>query len=236
MTETALERLVSQTEINTVVEDAIARLLFEFKQNPQNREDGFMPVQLIANAIGEELRWVEPALERMKARVLVEQSPLVRAFRMTPEGVARDRCAHSPECLSSIDCAARDAAPSSTQVATEQPTMPKMPKKTKPPEEQRDDNFGAKLLADEEKRYAEERAARAVERELMREGARALLALAAEQTLTLRAQRFLAFAEAVAALKTLGDFPAVELIHNAALNELTVLSRELHNVRVAGAR
>lgn len=88
MTETALGRLVSQTEINTVVEDAIARLLFEFKQNPQNREDGFMPVQLIANAIGEELRWVEPALERMKARVLVEQSPLVRAFRMTPEGVA----------------------------------------------------------------------------------------------------------------------------------------------------
>ncbi len=49
-----------------------------------------MPVELIANAIGEELRWVEPALERMKARVLVEQgpSPLVRAFRMTSEGVA----------------------------------------------------------------------------------------------------------------------------------------------------
>lgn len=88
MTETALGRLVSQTEMNTVVEDAIARLLFEFKQNPQNREDGFLPVQLIANAIGEELHWVEPALDRMKARKLVEQSPIERAFRMTPGGVA----------------------------------------------------------------------------------------------------------------------------------------------------
>lgn len=89
MTETALGRLVFQTDMNTVVEDAIARLLFEFKQNPQNREDGFLPVQLIANAIGEELRWVEPALERMKARVLVEeQGPSLRTFRMTSEGVA----------------------------------------------------------------------------------------------------------------------------------------------------
>ncbi len=41
MTETALGRLVLQTDSNTVVEDAIARLLVEFKQNPQNREDGF---------------------------------------------------------------------------------------------------------------------------------------------------------------------------------------------------
>lgn len=148
----------------------------------------------------------------------------------------RDACDHSPECQTESDCKARDAEQSSTQVATEST----MPKKTKPPEEpQRDDNFAAQLAADEEKYRAEQLARdeqRKVERALMLDGARALLVLAAEQTATLRAQRFLAFAQAVAALKTLGGFPAIELIYNAGLNELTVLSRELHNARVAGAQ
>jgi hypothetical protein len=103
-----------------------------------------------------------------------------------------------------------------------------MPKKTKPPEEQRDDNFGARADAPPfpwEVDAERERAERRAQRELM-----------TEQTLTLRAQRFEAFASAGASLKTLGGFPAIELISNAALNELTVLARELHDARIAKAQ
>ena len=106
-------------------------------------------------------------------------------------------------------------------------------------EEQREDNFAAQYAEDEE-RYraaaAERAAQKATERVLMLEGASALLKLVEQQVLTLRAQRFEAFASAVASLKTLGGFPAIELISNAGLNELTVLARELHDARIAKAQ
>jgi hypothetical protein len=57
--------------------------------------------------------------------------------------------------------------------------------------------------------------------------------MVAEQRATYRAQRFAAYADAMTKLRALGAFPAVEALYNCASAELTVLSRELHNERIA---
>lgn len=60
-----------------------------------------------------------------------------------------------------------------------------------------------------------------------------LMMLADEQRQSLRADRFATFAKALADLRQLGAFPAVELLQKTALDELTVLARELHAARIA---
>lgn len=87
MTETALGRLVSPTEQDAVVEDAVLRVLFEFKLNPQNSVDGYLPEKLIADVIGQDRAWVARALELLKGRGLVEQTFAVRSFRLSANGL-----------------------------------------------------------------------------------------------------------------------------------------------------
>jgi len=108
--------------------------------------------------------------------------------------------------------------------------------KKKKSEEQRDDNFGAAVAADEA-RYVEEartrQAARDLERAMVLDVASAVLKQAAEQTSTLRAERFAHYARALVDLRQMGAFPAIEMLQKSALDELTVLSRELHDGRIA---
>lgn len=87
MTETALGRVVSQSDWSLVIEDAVLRLLFVFRRNPLNEFNAYLPEETIASSIGEEVSWVAPALERLKARGLVEQQVLTRNFRLSPNGV-----------------------------------------------------------------------------------------------------------------------------------------------------
>jgi len=111
-----------------------------------------------------------------------------------------------------------------------------MTKKTKQ-EEQREDNFGAAeeaRYAAEQKRYADaERERQTAAREMMLTVGAALLSSEAEQAATSRAERFAHYARALVDLRQMGSFPAIEQLSKAALDELTVLSRELHTTRIA---
>jgi len=92
MFETALGRLVPTNEVQTVLEDAILKLLFDYRLNPQNPKNVPMKLSNIVRAVSSEGSLVVAALDAMKE----QQPPLVeeresyqqdRTFSITGSGV-----------------------------------------------------------------------------------------------------------------------------------------------------
>jgi hypothetical protein len=92
MFETALGRLVPTNEVQTALEDAILRLLFDYRLNPQNPNNVPMKLSDIARAVSTEEPLVVAALDAL----MEEQPPLVeerekfqqdRTFNITGTGV-----------------------------------------------------------------------------------------------------------------------------------------------------
>ncbi len=92
MFETALGRLVPTSELQTVLEDAILRLLFSYRLNPQNPNNVPMKLSDIAHAVSSEQALVLAAIDSLKeeAPPLVEEGTAFqaeRSFRITGSGV-----------------------------------------------------------------------------------------------------------------------------------------------------
>ncbi len=92
MFETALGRLVPTNEVQTVLEDAILRLLFDYRMNPQNPTNVPMKLSDIVHAVSSEQALVVAALDALKEAQppQVEECPLFqqqRTFRITGTGV-----------------------------------------------------------------------------------------------------------------------------------------------------
>lgn len=92
MFETALGRLVPANERQTVLEDAILRLLFDYRMHPQNPNNVPMKLSDIVHAVSSEERLVLAALDALKedAPPLVEERDIFqqgRTFRITGSGV-----------------------------------------------------------------------------------------------------------------------------------------------------
>ncbi len=105
MFETALGRLVPAHEAQTVLEDAVLRLLFDYRMNPQNPNNVPMKLSEIVRAVSADEPLVVAALDAMKeiSPPLVEEMPLwqaERAFRITGRGVREVR--NMPQGLASI--------------------------------------------------------------------------------------------------------------------------------------
>ncbi len=105
MYETALGRLVPLNETQTVLEDAVLRLLYDYRMNPQNPQNVPMRLSSIVRAVGGEEAVVVGALDALKE----QQPPLIeeterwqqeRAFRLTGMGVRFVR--NMPQGLSSV--------------------------------------------------------------------------------------------------------------------------------------
>jgi hypothetical protein len=73
MIETALGRLVPINEVQTAIEDAILRLLFDYRSNPQNPNNEPMRVSDIEYAVSSDGALVVAALDALKA----DRPPLV---------------------------------------------------------------------------------------------------------------------------------------------------------------
>ena len=105
MYETALGRLVPVHEIQTVLEDAILRLLFEYRLNPQNPNNVPMKLSHIVHAVSSEQSRVVAALDALKEQqpALVEEREAFqqeRTFRITGSGVRFVR--NMPQGLASV--------------------------------------------------------------------------------------------------------------------------------------
>jgi hypothetical protein len=92
MFETALGRLVPTNEIQTVLEDAILKLLYDYRLNPQNPKNVPMKLSDIARAVSSEQAVVIAALEAMREQQpsLVEEREVYqreRTFSITGTGV-----------------------------------------------------------------------------------------------------------------------------------------------------
>ena len=92
MYETALGRLVPVDEVQTVLEDAILSLLFQYRQNPQNPANVPMKLSDIVYAVSSEQSPAGAALEALKQQQppLVEEREIFqqeRTFRITGSGV-----------------------------------------------------------------------------------------------------------------------------------------------------
>jgi hypothetical protein len=105
MFETALGRLVPAHEAQTVLEDAVLGLLFDYRMNAQNPNN--VPIRLsdIVRAVSADEALVVAALDAMKeaAPPFVEETPpfqAERAFRITGSGVRFVR--NMPQGLASI--------------------------------------------------------------------------------------------------------------------------------------
>jgi hypothetical protein len=92
MFETALGRLVPTNEVQTVLEDAILKLLYDYRLNPQNPKNVPMKLSDIVRAVSSEQAVVIAALDALKE----QQPPLVeergpyqqdRTFSITGSGV-----------------------------------------------------------------------------------------------------------------------------------------------------
>jgi predicted transcriptional regulator len=91
--ETALGRLVRDTEYHLVLEDSILSLLFTFGMHPQNPSNEPMSLDVIVQATNTDRNTVTAALEGLVSRApaLVEErvsQGSQRAYRLTTEGVA----------------------------------------------------------------------------------------------------------------------------------------------------
>jgi hypothetical protein len=92
MFETALGRLVPTNEVQTVLEDAILRLGFDYRVNPQNANNVPLKLSDIVRAVSADEPLVIAALDAMKesSPSLVEERDLFqgeRAFAITGTGV-----------------------------------------------------------------------------------------------------------------------------------------------------
>ncbi len=92
MFQTAIGRLVPTNELQTVLEDAILSLLFDFRMHPQNPDNVPMKLERIVHAVTSKDQLVLAALDALKEQSppLVEEYPLKdgqRAFRITGTGV-----------------------------------------------------------------------------------------------------------------------------------------------------
>jgi hypothetical protein len=92
MFETALGRLVPVHEVQTVLEDAILRLLFEYRLNPQNPNNVPMKLSDIVYAVSSAESLVVAALDALKEQkpALVEERGIFqqeRTFSISGNGV-----------------------------------------------------------------------------------------------------------------------------------------------------
>ena len=92
MFETALGRLVPTHEAQTVLEDAILRLLFDYRLNPQNPNNFPMKLSDIVRAVSADEALVVAALDALKETPppLVEERDRYqqeRTFNITGSGV-----------------------------------------------------------------------------------------------------------------------------------------------------
>lgn len=102
--ETALGRLVPDHEVQTILEDQILLLLFDYRLNPQNRNNLPMKLSNIARAVSTDQTLVVAALDALREMVppLVEEREMyqqektyritgtgVRFVRNMPQGLAR---------------------------------------------------------------------------------------------------------------------------------------------------
>ncbi len=90
--ETALGRLVPAHEAHTVLEDAVLRLLFDYRMSPQNPSNVPMKLSDISHAVSSERAYVIAALDALKENVppLVEERESFqqeRTFNITGSGV-----------------------------------------------------------------------------------------------------------------------------------------------------
>ncbi len=92
MIETALGRLVPENEAQTVLEDAVLRLLFDYRLNPQNPNNVPMKLSVIAQAVSASPALAQAALDAMGGDTppKVEECPEFQGeptFRITGAGV-----------------------------------------------------------------------------------------------------------------------------------------------------
>lgn len=91
MYETALGRLVPLNEVQTVLEDAILRLLFDYRMHPQNPDNAPMTLARVVHAVSSEPPLVIAALDALKEQnpPLVEErgTSQQRTFSITGTGV-----------------------------------------------------------------------------------------------------------------------------------------------------
>jgi hypothetical protein len=92
MFETALGRLVPINEVQTVLEDAVLRLLFDYYLNPQNPNNVAMKLSDIVRAVSDDQKLVLAALDALAKDTpgKVEEGPQFqgeRTFRITGHGV-----------------------------------------------------------------------------------------------------------------------------------------------------
>jgi hypothetical protein len=103
MYETALGRLVSVHEFQTVLEDSILRLLFDYRMHPQNPNNVPMKLEDIVHAVSSSEAEVKASLD-----ALMEQAPPLvenifknsKSFRITGTGVRFVR--NQPQGLASL--------------------------------------------------------------------------------------------------------------------------------------
>ncbi len=105
MFETALGRLVPTHEFQTVLEDAVLRLLFDYRMSPQNPNNVPMKLPDIVRAVSSDAQQVVAAIDALResAPPLVEECAQFqgeRAFRITGSGVRFVR--NMPQGLSSV--------------------------------------------------------------------------------------------------------------------------------------
>ena len=90
MFETALGRLVPTNEAQTVLEDAVLRLLVDYRLNPQNPNNVPMKLSDIARAVSSDPALVIAALDALKEGtppLVEEQFQQERTFSITGSGV-----------------------------------------------------------------------------------------------------------------------------------------------------
>ena len=92
MFETALGRVVPASEVQTVLEDAILRLLFEYRLNPQNPNNVPMKLPDIVRGVVADAALAVAALDGLKENTppLVEEGPRFqqeRTFSISGSGV-----------------------------------------------------------------------------------------------------------------------------------------------------
>ena len=102
---TALGRLVPATEAQTVLEDQVLRLLFDYRMHPQNSKNVPMPLGNIVRALSADEQLVAAALDGLREQTppLVEDVPGFQgphAYRITGTGVRFVR--NMPQGLSSL--------------------------------------------------------------------------------------------------------------------------------------
>lgn len=103
MYETALGRLVPINELQTVLEDAILRLLFDYRAHPQNPENVPMKLSDIVRGVSSEQALALGALDALHGDKLVEEADRFqgeRTFRITGQGVRFVR--NMPQGLASV--------------------------------------------------------------------------------------------------------------------------------------